>query len=394
MIRTLLWKESSKLQISGAIIGTIIGLILMLLSFQLFLDISNILSGTRYLLDKEYITLTKEITLLTTSGVTDTYFTEEEIKEIGKQSFVNEITPYVFNTFEARMYTDLQGTNNRYYTELFFESLPDKYLAIDKDKWQWSDEDDVVPIIIPSEYLALYNFGFAPGRGLPQISKASMELLSFTLVVTGKRNRKVMQAKIAGLSERLNTILVPMSFMEWANENFTTDMESVPKKLLVVSDDASNPDLLTFLEKNQYVTNTQKLKSSRIRTLFNLTFSAISIVGVLIVVLSLMVFVVSLQLIITRSSEKIKLLIHLGYPYTYLVKKYSSIVLGILTIVFLFTGIVLFFSKGFISDFFVQKGFAISSSIDWYVVYAGIGLYFFLLLINVFNIYKHIKKLA
>ena len=53
-------------------------------------------------------------------------------------------------------------------------------------------------------------------------------------------NGRVEQYKgnIVGFSNRLNTILVPQSFMEWANKNFAPNAEAQPARLII---EVSNP---------------------------------------------------------------------------------------------------------------------------------------------------------
>lgn len=44
-------------------------------------------------------------------------------------------------------------------TAMFFESVPDEYVDVNLDKWEFDENERVVPIIIPRNYLNLYNFG-------------------------------------------------------------------------------------------------------------------------------------------------------------------------------------------------------------------------------------------
>ena len=42
-------------------------------------------------------------------------------------------------------------------TAMFFESVPDEYVDVNLDKWEFDEYERVVPIIIPRNYLNLYN---------------------------------------------------------------------------------------------------------------------------------------------------------------------------------------------------------------------------------------------
>ena len=47
---------------------------------------------------------------------------------------------------------------------MFFESVPDEYVDVSLENWHFDEDARVIPIIIPRNYLNLYNFGFAQSR--------------------------------------------------------------------------------------------------------------------------------------------------------------------------------------------------------------------------------------
>lgn len=70
-------------------------------------------------------------------------------------------------------------------TAMFFESVPDEYVDVNLDKWEFDENERVVPIIIPCNYLNLYNFGFAQSRSLPQLSEGVMGMVNLDIRITG-----------------------------------------------------------------------------------------------------------------------------------------------------------------------------------------------------------------
>ena len=105
-------------------------------------------------------------------------------------------------------------------TDMFFESVPDEFVDIKLDKWHFDEETHTIPIIIPRNYLNLYNFGFAQSRSLPKLSEGLMGLIQMDIMMRGNGRVEQYKGNIVGFSNRLNTILVPQSFMNWANKNF------------------------------------------------------------------------------------------------------------------------------------------------------------------------------
>jgi hypothetical protein len=100
---------------------------------------------------------------------------------------------------------------------MFFESVPDKILDGAGDDWQWNEKEKFIPVVIPRDYLALYNFGFAGSRGLPQISENIVKTVKFKVSVRGKGKNEIFTGRIVGFSDYLNTILVPQQFMDCEN---------------------------------------------------------------------------------------------------------------------------------------------------------------------------------
>ena len=114
----------------------------------------------------------------------------------------------------------MQQAGIRISTDMFFESVPDAFVDVSLDKWHFDEGTQTIPIIIPRNYLNLYNFGFAQSRNLPKLSEGVMGLIQMDINMRGNGHVEQYKGNIVGFSNRLNTILVPQSFMEWANQNF------------------------------------------------------------------------------------------------------------------------------------------------------------------------------
>ena len=127
----------------------------------------------------------------------------------------------------------MQEAGIRLSTEMFFESVPDEYVDVSLDKWHFDEDARVIPIIIPRNYLNLYNFGFAQSRSLPKLSEGLMSLVQMDVMMRGNGRVEQYKGNIVGFSNRLNTILVPQSFMDWANKNFAPEKEAEPSRLIV-----------------------------------------------------------------------------------------------------------------------------------------------------------------
>ncbi len=82
---------------------------------------------------------------------------------------------------------------------MFFESVPDEFVDIKLDKWHF-DEATHHSIIIPPNYLNLYNFGFAQSRSLPKLSEGLMSLIQMDIMMRGNGRVEQYKGNIVGFS--------------------------------------------------------------------------------------------------------------------------------------------------------------------------------------------------
>jgi len=390
MIFKLLWKNNSIFQLFAASIGSLIGFCLLLISLEIYFDIKSIFSSEKDLIKPEYIVINKKLSLLKTLNITSSEFSDNEIEEIKKQEFVNSISPFISNSFEVSAYTNASQNVPDFYTDLFFEAIPNEYLDIDNNQWNWNLEDSLVPIVIPNDYLNLYNFGFAQSQGLPQISANMVGLVSFNLQINGNNKTIFLRGKIVAFSDRINSILVPYDFLNWANKEFG-DGKKNPSRLILITKDPSNPNIIKDLETNNYETNKDKLKNSKLNTIFKIAISITSIVSFLIIFLSVMIFILGFQLLITKSAEKLKILLNLGYRHIYLSSFYIVIFIFILIPINLISFGILKIVDSKLFIYLTERGFKISDNLNYQVLIAGIILSFLILIFNSLSIIFKLK---
>ena len=340
----ILWKDHSRAHLLWAFLGTLAGFVLLLAGIQFYMDIRSILSQNRDLMDPEYIVINKQVDIGQTLGLTRAGFTKEEIEEIASQPFADKVAPFLSNQFPVSGYTESERFPD-FYTDLFFEAVPDEYIDVKSDEWKWNPELGTIPIIIPQDYLNLYNFGFAPSQGLPQIPKGVLSLINVTIRLKGEGRGRFddYPGRIVGFSNRINSILVPYDFLTWANEKYGYFKEADPSQVIIVSSDPTNPAIIKFLEEKGYDTIREKLKSSRMNIILKFIISFLVVIAAIIIGLAFLVFLLSLQLMISRSSEKIIRLHKLGFHYREISRPYIVLLLilmvGVTSLSLLFTSI-------------------------------------------------------
>ncbi len=393
MLRKLLWDKAGRGKLLWAVAGSLIGFLLLLGAFQFYIDYKSIVNKNKDLINPEFIIINKRVSVLQTLSNTITNFSDEEIKNLEAQNFVKEVTPFVANNFKVSAYTNKGGNIPYFYTELFFEAIPDKYLDIANDQWEWDTEKQLIPVIIPKDYLNLYNFGFAQSQGLPQISANLISFMKFNVRIRGENKTEEFKAKILGFSNRINSILVPYDFIIWANEKYGSTPKQ-PSRLLVSAPDPSDPELYRFFEKNEYETNKEKLRNSKLNVLLKAMLGVVSFISAIIILLAFMVFVLGFELIISRADQKIKTLIHLGYLPKTISMFYIRNFIVIVSAINIISLAAVWFLQSLAGKYFTERGFELGSGLSYITVLTAIGISIVLVISNSFVISKQIQKLG
>lgn len=395
LLYRILWKDHSRAHLLGAFLGTLAGFVLLLAGIQFYMDIKLVLSENRDLLDPEYIVINKKVNIGNTLGLTGGGFTAEEIAEIEAQPFADRVAVFNSNEFPVQAYTEGERVPN-FITDLFFEAIPDEFIDVKSEDWQWDPEKGTIPVIIPQDYLNLYNFGFAPSQGLPQIPKGVLSMINFKIRLQGegRGNYDDYNGRIVGFSNRVSSILVPVDFLEWANEKYGYFKKNDPSQIILVSKDPTDPSIVRFIEEKGYDTIREKLKSSRMNIILKFVISFLVIVAAIIIGLAFLVFLLSLQLMISRSSEKIRRLHRLGFHYTEISRPYILLLFllmaGITGLSLLLTSLL----AGQLHQTAETWSLHISDSLHGIIYGTALGLILLISLANVSAIFISTKKLC
>ena len=233
LVWKLLRQHISIGQLTGFFLANLFGMLIVLLSVQFYRDVLPIFTQGDSFMKKNYIIATKRISTLGSFTGRSNTFSLKDIEEMKAQSFTKSVGAFTPSLFKVSAGLGMQEAGIQLSTEMFFESVPDEYVDVNLDKWHFDEFSQVIPIIIPRNYLNLYNFGFAQSRSLPKLSEGLMNLIQMDISLRGNGRVEQFKGKIVGFSNRLNTILVPQTFMDWANKNFAPGKEAQPSRLIV-----------------------------------------------------------------------------------------------------------------------------------------------------------------
>ncbi len=395
-MRKVLWTKKSRIQVAGAVFGAFTGMFLLLFAIQIYTDISATLKGQTDLVGGDFLVINKKVSILETAKLSKPSFSEKDIEEIRDQDFIESSGFFTPNLFEV--FGSFQGGKREdtlFWTSMFFESLPDEFLDVSPDKWKWEPGDSMIPIIIPGDFVNLYNFALAPSQNLGLLSRKTLEMARFTLDINAGNRKKIRAyASIVGYSDRINSVLVPINFMEYANANWATKKAGQPLRMILKVKDITDERLSKFLADNKYETNQEKMRGSRLRFIMTIIVSIAAGIGILIVGLSLLIFVLSFRIMIARSASSIRLLLELGFRHTTIAKHYTKIFGLLFGAVLALTYAALFLSKFVMNNYFKENNLDVPGIISAWVILGGIvfaGIFF---LVNVMDIRKEIRGIG
>ncbi|MEY4573231.1 MAG: hypothetical protein RLZ10_2515 [Bacteroidota bacterium] len=391
MIRRLILFKQSYIQLTVVLFGSLFGLLMVMSSLQIYQDIRSIVDNKKELISSQFLVVNKPVSILNTLSGSAAVFSEEEIEAFKTLKAVEKVGTFKANQFRAQ--TGFQLQDKTMMTDMFFEAVPDGFLDVKVSNWNWKPGQPV-PIILPTDYLNLYNFGFAPSQGLPQISKGTAKLAGLKVIVSGNGETAEMSGVIAGFTDRINSILVPESFLEETNNIYGSNKEKGISRLVLMCNDPSDAQLTEFLESRGYETNLEMLKNGKLNALLKMVLSIVLIIGSVIVLLAILGFVQYAQLLISNSNYEIRTLLQLGYRVNTIFKQYLLFYIVLMGLVFVTGTSVLLYIKHLINGYMSEKNFEVDATIDPLVLVYGILLVIVFLILNALNTFYRIKQLA
>ena len=393
---SLVWKlmrrHISLGQLAGFFFANLCGMVIVLLSIQFYQDVAPVFTEGDSFMKKDYIIVSKKVSTLGSLVGKSSSFSRNEIEEIEDQPFTKGVGEFTPSAFHVSAGVGMEQVGLHLSTAMFFESVPDKYVDVNLKDWHFEPGQNEVPIIIPRNYLNLYNFGFAQSRSLPQISEGVINMVNLDVHVSGGGRRDYYQGKIAGFSNRLNTILVPESFMAWANTHYGEGgIRKDPSRLIVEVNNPTDERIAQFFRERGYETEDDKLDAGKTTWFLKVVVGIVLSVGLLISVLSFYILMLSIYLLLQKNTTKLENLLLIGYgPYRVaLPYQVLTILLNALVLV-LSIGIVLYIRTLYL-DLVVKMFPSLDNGSWWLMVAIGILLF---IAVSCFNILAIRKKVT
>lgn len=317
LIKPLLNTGSGRTSRFFSYAGLSIGVLIFLCALQMFINMQQLMKEGSIKKDGfDYISITKTITNQTMGQPDKHLFSADEINEIRQQPFITGVSPLISNDFRVKLSA---GNVLPFSTDMFLEALDDEFLDTLPPEFKWQPGDANLPIILSSDFFEIYNI-FAPGQNLPQVSKETATGIPVQVHCEGRFEELQYASKIVAFSDRVNSVLVPKSFLLWANKKLGSGGEETAARLFLKLKDINNADFVKFIEQKNYNINKERTLLGRNKVVIQGIITGLGIFGTLVVMLALLLFSFFLQILIARSEESLRVLLILGYQPKWLAR--------------------------------------------------------------------------
>jgi hypothetical protein len=389
LLKKIIKTSAGRTRFIMAFVGLSVALLLILSAIQIQANYNDLLQGkTNQDSTANFLVINKVVNNNTLNATT---LSDETLKDLQQQPFIESVGNISPGRFKASIESLIPAFP--FYTDIAFESVGDDFIDVNSKDWQWNEDADFIPMIIPNMFLDIYNFQFSVSQGYPQITPDALKMLSFKVNLYNSYGvAQSYRGRIVGFSDRISSVLVPQSFMNWANQKLGNQQSSKPSRVVIRTKDPGNPALVNYLQQKGLTTDADKTRFSKYRKIVEVVVNVSWVTGAIMLLFALLVFTLFIQLTIASCKDEIQLLITLGASpkqlSKFLMKQFfppNIIIIG-------FTLLVISIIQYLLSAFLQKQNIFTSAFISWTTIVTSIIVLVLLWLVNYTTIKKYIQS--
>ena len=389
LIWKLLRQHISIGQFVGFFLANLLGMLIVLLSLQFYSDIIPALTGDDGVMKNTYIIVSKRIAALSGIKGEAQAFTDADIRDFEAQGFTRRVGQFTASQYEVYGSLSMGGTGMG--TDMFFESVPDEFVDVE---WPTNLPADEVPIILPRSYLALYNFGFAQTKNLPKLSEGVVSMIDLRIRLQGEGgSERNMKGRVVGFTTRLNTVLVPASFMEKSNAELAPNSKAAPTRLIVEVRNPADDAIATYIQEKGYELEDNSLDAGRATYFLKVVAGIVMAVGLLISALSFYILMLSIYLLVQKNADKLQNLRLIGYSPASVSLPYQLLTIGMNALVLVLAFGLVFWIRGIYLNRLWQMFPSLNEGSTKMTILIGFALFILVSFLNVIVIRRKIDCL-
>lgn len=389
MLRKLLFRHQDKTQLVIAIIGAFLGMTFLLTSIHYLIKVNEFGEGAD-ILGPNTIIVQKKVSSSNTLNIAKTDFTERELELLRQEPYILEVQPVVTNNFDVSFET-ADPHVPRFRSDVFIQTVDPDFLDVKSAKWKWEEGDTVVPIIMPRDFLVMLNT-FMSASGIPQVSDELAMDIKFKFTLSNADSKEWVNARIIGFTNEVSSILVPESFMNWANDKYGIDDNQRITQIMISGKESEFGLVEDMLKRKHLESKNAQMVVGRLKSMVGTLILVVLGISVIAVFVSGLVLIQYLQLLLSKNTYEVRTLLRLGYAPSLLTRHffvYFTKVFGIIALLSVFA-FVLF--KFLLDKLFEEGGLYIDTTYTVTSVLALIAAYGIFALVSWLNAKKGIDQ--
>lgn len=385
MLNKLLYKNQDKKQLIIAIVGAFMGITFLVTSVHYLIKVNEFGKGSD-ILGPNTIIVQKKVTNSSSLNMTKTDFSEREIEKIKAEPYIQDVKPVISNNFDVSFET-ADPMVPRFRTDVFIQTVDQKFLDVKSNKWHWKEGDEFVPIIMPRDFLVMLNT-FMSASGIPQISDDLAMDIKFKFTLKDENKKEWVDARIIGFTNEVSSILVPESFMQYGNLKYTSGKEKKITQIMISGKESEFGLVENLLKKRGLESKNAQMVVGRLKSVIGTLFLVVLGISIIAVFVSGLVLIQYMQLLMSRNAYEVRTLLRIGFHPNVIIKSFFVYFVKIFGVVSGIALLIFFIFKYFLDEMFESGGLYIDTTIS----YVAISSLVFSYLIFAVASYRTAKK--
>ena len=321
MLNKLLFRNQDKKQLLIAIIGAFLGITFLITSIHYIIKINEFGKGSD-ILGPNTIIVQKKVTNASSLNLTKTDFSLNELDKMRKEPFIAEIQPVTSNNFDISFETS-DPLVPYFRTDVFIQTVDQRFLDIKTDKWHWKEGDEYVPMIMPREFLVMLNT-FMSASGIPQISDDLVKEVKFKFKLWNDSIQEHVNVRIIGFTNEVSSILVPASFMKFGNDKYSDGTNQKITQVMISGKENQFGLVEDLLTKKGLESKNAQMVVGRLKSVVGTLFFVVLGISIIAVLASGLVLIQYMQLLISRNAYEVRTLLRVGYHPKNIIKSFFN----------------------------------------------------------------------
>lgn len=365
MLQQLLFKNQDKKQLIIAIIGSFLGVTFLITSIHFLVKVNEFGRGSE-ILGPNTLIVQKRVNTGSVLGIAKSDFTESEIENMKREKFISDVKPVISNNFDVSFQTN-DPLVPYFRSDVFIQTVDPAFLDVKSDKWNWKEGDTLVPIILPRDFLVMLNT-FMSASGIPQVSDELAKQIKFKFTISNNEKKEFFAAKIIGFTNEVPSILVPQSFMEYGNVNFSLGSDNKITQIMIAGKENEFGLVEEYLTKHGLESKNSQMVVGRLKSIISTLIIIILGISVIAVFVSCLVLIQYLQLLMSKNAYEVRTIIRMGYHPKLIVRTFFVYFIKIFGLISIVGFSVFYILKLFLDKIFLEGGLSLDTSVSLFSI--------------------------